>query len=94
MVRPRIRKPPRPGANDGMLLAYDFAPRFGWGTYPARGWRGHEGNTLVWEEQPRLGNAHSMLSRLSSESLMNLVTAGRSMGMVTAQTEKITDLPM
>ena len=79
MPRNQIRKAPR-HTDDRMLLQYDFAPRLGWGTYPSRGER--NGNVLVWEDRDNLSNQDTLLHRLSDESLQNLVTAARNMGMV------------
>lgn len=76
-----IRKPPRM-QNDRLHTFYDFSPRHGWGLYPIRDERG--GNHLVWEEDDRAGNSHPMLSRLHTDSLANLVTVGKSLGMPTS----------
>lgn len=80
-MRPVRRVPPREPA-DRFLAAYDMSPTLGWGTYPERGYR--NGNLLVWEEGYGrfTDNHHPMASRLSTDSLQNLVTAGRTLGML------------
>lgn len=76
MPRPEIRKAPR-HTDDNMLLQYDFAPRLGWGAYPARGER--NGHVLVWEDRDNLSNQDTLLQRLSNESLQNLAAVTRGM---------------
>lgn len=70
MVRPKYRKPPRPSVDD-LTLDYDFSPRHGWGTYPARMVR-ENGNVLVWEER-QVGQQNTVVTHLPTETLGKLV---------------------
>lgn len=76
MARPRIRKPPR-RPDDSLLLDYDYAPRYGWGTYPIRNVR--NGARVVWEERDNVSDSHDMVKRLDTHSLHALAELGRRM---------------